>query len=159
MNYVEFLKDEIAVLRTKLRPQATGHIYTAIKVLEDRIEELEKPRAPELIVSKLIMDKMDYKLQLTVSKNISPKGIYSINMIQRQFKDGSEIDRSTYNFHLDNIGISNLIDGLNSILENGDTKDRRTEYRVQANSPYNDGYTQDFYRKELDSLNTLYEST
>jgi hypothetical protein len=86
MNRVELLKDEIAVLKTKLRPQATGHIHTAISVLEDRIKELES------------VNKQDIELS-------------------------------------------------------------KAKCRMEMDSPYNDGYTREFYRKELDRLNTLYEST
>ena len=39
-NYIEFLKKEVAYLRTQTRDRATGHIWTAIAVLEKRIESL-----------------------------------------------------------------------------------------------------------------------
>ena len=35
-----FLMEEIAVLKTKIRPEDTGHIYTTISTLESRIEEV-----------------------------------------------------------------------------------------------------------------------
>lgn len=37
----QVLKSEIEVLRTRLKPQDTGELYTAISVLERRIKELE----------------------------------------------------------------------------------------------------------------------
>lgn len=39
---ISVLEEEIEYLRTLIRPQATGHIYTAISVLEDRIKELKQ---------------------------------------------------------------------------------------------------------------------
>ena len=35
------LMEEIAILKTKLQPPDTGHIHTAINVLEERVEELQ----------------------------------------------------------------------------------------------------------------------
>ena len=35
-----FLMEEIAVLKTKIRPEDTGHIYTTISTLESRVEEI-----------------------------------------------------------------------------------------------------------------------
>jgi len=35
------LKTEVELLKTRLKPQDTGNLYTAIAVLEDRIAELE----------------------------------------------------------------------------------------------------------------------
>ena len=47
MNYdrlvtLKVLQQEISVLRTKIMPEDSGHIYTAISVIKDRIYELEK---------------------------------------------------------------------------------------------------------------------
>ena len=39
---IEFLKDEIRIAETYLRPTATGHIHTAIAYLKARIEEIQK---------------------------------------------------------------------------------------------------------------------
>ena len=36
-----FLMEEIAVLKTKIRPEDTGHIYTTISTLESRVEEIK----------------------------------------------------------------------------------------------------------------------
>tara|TARA_B100001057_G_C22224792_1_gene709741 strand:- start:120 stop:293 length:174 start_codon:yes stop_codon:yes gene_type:complete len=36
-----FLMEEIAVLKTKIRPEDTGHIYTTISTLESRVEEVK----------------------------------------------------------------------------------------------------------------------
>ena len=38
----QVLKSEIEVLKSRLKPQDTGNLYTAIAVLEERIRELEK---------------------------------------------------------------------------------------------------------------------
>ena len=35
------LKDEIAVHQSRLQPHDTGHLYTAIGVLESRLDELD----------------------------------------------------------------------------------------------------------------------
>ena len=52
MNYdtlvtLRVLQQEISVLRTKIMPEDSGHIYTAISVIKDRIQELEKELTPE----------------------------------------------------------------------------------------------------------------
>ena len=39
---IAVLKDEVQHLNTQLQPHDTGHIRTAIHVLEDRIKELQK---------------------------------------------------------------------------------------------------------------------
>ena len=38
----QVLKSEVEVLKSRLKPQYTGNLYTAIAVLEERIRELEK---------------------------------------------------------------------------------------------------------------------
>ena len=52
MNYdtlvtLRVLQQEISVLRTKIMPEDSGHIYTAISVIKDRIQELEQKLTPE----------------------------------------------------------------------------------------------------------------
>ena len=39
---VDVIKDEIEYAKSQLQPHDTGHIYTAISWMEDRIEKLEK---------------------------------------------------------------------------------------------------------------------
>tara|TARA_Y100000114_G_scaffold38372_1_gene34073 strand:+ start:577 stop:750 length:174 start_codon:yes stop_codon:yes gene_type:complete len=39
---IEFLKDEIRIAETYLRPTATGHIHTAINWMKSRLEMLQK---------------------------------------------------------------------------------------------------------------------
>ena len=34
------LQEEVAILKTRIRPHDTGHIHTTISVLEERIAEL-----------------------------------------------------------------------------------------------------------------------
>lgn len=42
LNHMLALKEEIKVLKTMIRPHDTGHIYTTISTLEDRIQTLYK---------------------------------------------------------------------------------------------------------------------
>mgnify|MGYP003660031908 CR=1 FL=1 len=39
---VDVIKDEIAYAKSQIQPHDTGHIYTAISWMEQRIEELDK---------------------------------------------------------------------------------------------------------------------
>tara|TARA_B110000305_G_scaffold146269_1_gene162486 strand:- start:325 stop:501 length:177 start_codon:yes stop_codon:yes gene_type:complete len=39
---IEFLKDEIRIAQTFIRPTATGHIHTAINWMTQRLEDLKK---------------------------------------------------------------------------------------------------------------------
>ena len=41
-NRMTVLLDEIEILRSRIQPHDTGHLYTAISVLQDRVWELEK---------------------------------------------------------------------------------------------------------------------
>lgn len=38
---IEFLKDEIRIAQSYIRPTATGHIHTAISWMKGRLEDLE----------------------------------------------------------------------------------------------------------------------
>ena len=42
IDRIVFLMEEIAILKTKIQPEDTGHIYTTISTLEDRVEEVKK---------------------------------------------------------------------------------------------------------------------
>ena len=42
MNHLVHLKDEVNILKMRLKPSATGHLHTTISVLEERIKEVEK---------------------------------------------------------------------------------------------------------------------
>ena len=42
------LMDEIAIAKSKLQPQDTGHIHTSINYLESRVEEVQKEIDGEL---------------------------------------------------------------------------------------------------------------
>ena len=42
MNHLVHLKEEVKELQSRVKPSATGHILTAIGVLEERIKEVEK---------------------------------------------------------------------------------------------------------------------
>ena len=48
LNHLVHLKDEINELKTRIRPEDTGHIHTTIGVLEGRVEEITKKLAEEL---------------------------------------------------------------------------------------------------------------
>lgn len=41
-SYKSFLLNEIEVLKSKLQPHDTGHIHTAISVLEERCKEIDQ---------------------------------------------------------------------------------------------------------------------
>lgn len=41
------LEQEVRVLKSKIMPEDSGHIFTAISVLKDRIEEIEQSLTPE----------------------------------------------------------------------------------------------------------------
>jgi hypothetical protein len=42
LTILEVLKHEIQVLKSKIMPEDSGHIFTTISVLKDRIEEIEQ---------------------------------------------------------------------------------------------------------------------
>ncbi len=44
----QVLMEEIAYLKTQIQPHDTGHIYTTISTLEDRVEELKERMEPQL---------------------------------------------------------------------------------------------------------------
>tara|TARA_Y100001973_G_C4951980_1_gene210719 strand:+ start:221 stop:391 length:171 start_codon:yes stop_codon:yes gene_type:complete len=42
INHVRALKEEVGVLKDRIRPHDTGHIHTTISTLEERIKELNE---------------------------------------------------------------------------------------------------------------------
>jgi hypothetical protein len=171
---IKALRREISVLKGRLQPHDTGHIHTAISVLQHRVEELETLSDSGFLFSHVITDRKDYKLHMNVAENKSPKGLFSVDFVQKTFKDGKFMEASTYNYHIDMAGINNMIEGLNMIKEIEVEWDHysdlpapmaydialsKAKCHMEIDSPYNDGYTREFYRKELDRLNTMYEST
>ena len=42
MNHERALREEINVLKERLQPHDTGHIYTTISTLEERVQEINK---------------------------------------------------------------------------------------------------------------------
>ena len=42
LDRISYLVDEIRILKTQLREVDTGHIYTAIAVLENRVSEIKE---------------------------------------------------------------------------------------------------------------------
>ena len=47
LHTLKVLKTEIRVLKSKIMPEDSGHIFTTISVLKDRIEEIEQSLTPE----------------------------------------------------------------------------------------------------------------
>ena len=47
LHTLKVLKTEIKVLKSKIMPEDSGHIFTTISVLKDRIEEIEQSLTPE----------------------------------------------------------------------------------------------------------------
>ena len=41
-TYISVLKEEIELLKSRIEPHDTGHLYTTIGTLKHRIKELEK---------------------------------------------------------------------------------------------------------------------
>ncbi len=41
MNYMNFLLEEIKVLRKRIQTNNTGHIHTTVSVLEGRVKEIQ----------------------------------------------------------------------------------------------------------------------
>jgi hypothetical protein len=50
-NYVTFLRFEVGILKSRLKPEDTGHIHTTIRVLEERIQEIEDNKKNEKILT------------------------------------------------------------------------------------------------------------
>ena len=42
------LMEEIEILKSRIKPQATGHLYTAINVIQERVLELQDKVEKEL---------------------------------------------------------------------------------------------------------------
>ena len=47
LHTLKVLKTEIKVLKSKIMPEDSGHIFTTISVLNDRIEEIEQSLTAE----------------------------------------------------------------------------------------------------------------
>ena len=47
MTYIEFLEEEVKELKTRVKFHDTGHIKTAIGILEKRIREIKRKAAGE----------------------------------------------------------------------------------------------------------------
>jgi hypothetical protein len=46
LDYINFLKNEIQVLNSRIEEHDTGHLYTTISVLKHRVEEIENELKP-----------------------------------------------------------------------------------------------------------------
>ncbi len=44
---IQVLENELSVLKSKIMPEDSGHIFTAISVIKDRIQEIEQMLTPE----------------------------------------------------------------------------------------------------------------
>jgi len=44
--HLAVLRSEIDILKSRIQPHDTGHLYTTIKVLEHRIKELQEGKMP-----------------------------------------------------------------------------------------------------------------
>ena len=42
MDHMMFLIQEIGVLKLRFQPQATGHLHTAVNVLQGRVQEIRQ---------------------------------------------------------------------------------------------------------------------
>ena len=42
LNHLVHLKDEIALLKSRIQPEDCGHLHTTVNVLEERVEEIKK---------------------------------------------------------------------------------------------------------------------
>ena len=42
MNHVRALQEEINILKERIQPHDTGHIYTTISTLEERVREINE---------------------------------------------------------------------------------------------------------------------
>ena len=42
VDRLQILLEEVSILKSKLQPHDTGHIHTAISVLNERIEQVKK---------------------------------------------------------------------------------------------------------------------
>ena len=52
--YIHVLEEEIKVLRSRIEPHDTGHLYTTINTLEHRVSELRKSLNQTSITSKIL---------------------------------------------------------------------------------------------------------
>ena len=41
-THVDVLKMEVEILKSRLQPEDTGHLHTTIRVLEERIKEIQQ---------------------------------------------------------------------------------------------------------------------
>ena len=51
-THISVLKEEIKLLKSRIEPHDTGHLYTTIGTLEHRIKELEKQNNEEFVEGK-----------------------------------------------------------------------------------------------------------
>ena len=52
--YIYVLEEEIKVLRSRIEPHDTGHLYTTINTLEHRVSDLRKSLDQTSITSKIL---------------------------------------------------------------------------------------------------------
>ena len=60
----------------------------------------------------VIKEHEGYRLTLKKHEVLSPKGLFSIDMVQESLKDGDVVDSQTYNFFMDKAELQALAYGL-----------------------------------------------
>ena len=60
----------------------------------------------------VIKENNGFRLVVKKHEVLSPKGLFSVNMVQQSFKDGKLLDTNTYNFFMTKEEIQSLAYGL-----------------------------------------------
>ena len=60
----------------------------------------------------VIKDDEGFRLVLKKHEVLSPKGLFSVDLVQQSFKDGELLDSSTYNFFMTKEEMQVLANGL-----------------------------------------------
>jgi len=60
----------------------------------------------------VIKEHEGYRLTLKKHEVLSPKGLFSIDMVQESLKDGDVVESQTYNFFMDKAELQALAHGL-----------------------------------------------
>jgi hypothetical protein len=60
----------------------------------------------------VIKEHAGYRLTLKKHEVLSPKGLFSIDMVQESLKDGEVVESQTYNFFMDKAELQALAYGL-----------------------------------------------
>jgi hypothetical protein len=60
----------------------------------------------------VIKESEGFRLTLKKHEVLSPKGLFSIDMLQESLKDGDVVDSQSYNFHMTKEELQSLAHGL-----------------------------------------------